>query len=120
MGNLNELIAMIAEPDDILSQVLEASMQDGPKRHAAKTEIVSTLDEIVHPYESSHKCDTCTICMQKFQDIEAETKRQVMVVTCPGCESSFCTDNIGEGEEKEEMSCVIGVNIMVANNIKSI
>ena len=102
MGNLNELMAMIAGPNDILSQVLQASMADGPKRHAAKAEVVCSLDDRAHPYDSSHKCDTCTICMEKFSDIEAETKAPVMVITCPGCESSFCAGNICEGEKKED------------------
>ena len=102
MGNLNDLMAMIAGPNDILSQVLEASMVDGPKRHAAKAEVVCSLDERVHPYDSSHKCDTCTICMEKFEDIEAETCAPAMVITCPGCESSFCAGKICEDEEKED------------------
>ena len=102
MGNLNELMEMIAGPNDILSQVLQASMTDGPKRHAAKAEVVCSLDDRAHPYDSSHKCDTCTICMEKFADIEAETKAPVMVITCPGCESSFCAGNICEGGKKED------------------
>lgn len=102
MGNLNELMAMIAGPNDILSQVLQASMADGPKRHAAKAEVVCSLDDRAHPYDSSHKCDTCTICMEKFSYIEAETKAPVMVITCPGCESSFCAGNVCEGEKKED------------------
>lgn len=102
MGNLNELMAMIAGPNDILSQVLQASMADGPKRHAAKEEVVCSLDKKAHPYDSSHKCDTCTICMEKFADIEAETKAPVMVITCPGCENSFCAGKICEGEKKED------------------
>jgi hypothetical protein len=102
MGNLNDLMAMIAEPNNILSQVLEESMVDGPKRHAAKAEVVCSLDERAHTYDSSHKCDTCTICMEKFADIETETKAPVMVITCPGCESSFCAGNICEEEKKED------------------
>jgi len=102
MGSLNNLIAMIAGPNDIMSQVLEASMADAPKRHAAKAEVVCSLDDIAHPYDSSQKCDTCTICMEKFPDIEAETKAPVMVITCPGCESSFCAGKSCEGEKNED------------------
>ena len=101
--NIADLIQQLQDgPASILAQVLQASMQDGPKRHAAKSEVVASLAEFAHPFDSSHKCDTCTICMEKFTDIAGETGVPVTVITCPGCESSFCAGDVSQGERKED------------------
>ena len=117
--NIEDLAQLIqGEPDGPLSQVLRASMQDGPKRHAAKEEVVSSLSSFVQPYDScTHTCDTCTICMEKFEDIETETKKPALVITCPGCDNSFCAGKQkSEVVEKDEESCLGFYRLMGDDN----
>ena len=116
---INDLAQVLQDgPEGRLSQVLQDSMQDGPKRHAAKEEVVSALSSFVQPYDAcTHTCDTCTICMEKFEDIETDTNNHVMVITCPGCDNSFCAGkHKSEVVDNDEESCLGFYRLMGDDN----
>ena len=96
--------------DDIISQVLQESIADGPKRIGANTEVISSLASHIHPYdESVHKCDTCIICMESFNDIATETKKPVMIISCPNCDNCFCAGKSKcDVDAKEDKNCCQG------------
>ena len=114
-GSLESMIQALIdimndEPSDVIDQVLQESMADGPKRHGAKSEVVSSLASRIHPYDASiHKCDTCTICMETFEDIAKEMGKSAMVINCPNCNNCFCAGKAKcDTDAKEDEDCCQG------------
>jgi len=114
-GSLESIIQALIdhmndEPNDVIAQVLQESMADGPKRHGAKSEVMSSLASRIHPYDASiHKCDTCTICMETFEDIAKEMGKSAMVINCPNCNNCFCAGKAKcDTDAKEDEDCCQG------------
>jgi hypothetical protein len=115
IGIFNEIVA--DGTIDRLAEVLEASILDGPKRTPAKPEVIESLGEFIHPYypEKNSKCDTCTICLDTFSDIQKTTGNPVMVVDCPNCENCFCAGK-QKSDTNDEDSCQGFLRLMGDDN----
>lgn len=114
-GSLESIIQALIDrmndgPNNVIDQVLQESMTYGPKRHAANPEVLESLASCIHPYDASiHKCDTCTICMETFEDIAKETGKSAMVINCPNCNNCFCAGKAKcDTDAKEDEDCCQG------------
>ena len=122
MNSLNDLgivfDILADDPNDVIAQVLQESIADGPKRHAANAEVMESLVSRIHPYDASiHKCDTCTICMETFEDIAKEMGKSVMVINCPNCNNCFCAGKAKcDTDAKEDEDCCQGFLRLMDND----
>lgn len=102
-----EVVANAIASGQSIDDVLAVSMDDGPQRTGAKSEVVDALSRHVKPYSpleherSGTEPRCCVFCLDPLQAVaEANAKANrppLMVITCPGCNNSFCA-----GSEQKE------------------
>lgn len=101
--NVYDVINLLLGGND--QGVIDQSMYDGGNvRHAASKNTVDKLEKFVKQYNENHHSDdaSCAFCLDTFKEItESQHGISPMVITCPGCSSSFCAGST----DKEKKEC---------------